>query len=463
MERRGTAIVEPRPASPAARSLAAPLVAFLCVAACCAVAILNGFPLLFSDTAAYIAAGVGLHVPRDRPIFYGLFLRPLLFADLWPVVVLQSAIIVYVLLAVTRIVCREVRASQFAAIIVVLCAISPLPWVAGHIIPDIFAPVVVLGIFAIFFAGDETGRLERGILCGLTAFAISTHLSHIPLAIIVVVACAVCRVCLCGPAGLFRRAAISGAIIAVAVIAISASNFMQTGKPTLSRGSAIFGLAKLLESGVAQAYLSKACPEAELALCALADEPPLGVNKFLWTRESPLHRLGGPQALAEEAQIVVNGTVAEFPLRVLKASASSALAQFVSFSVASGRGPESIRTMLDPGFGQRLNEGAENSRQGRGTLPFSSADKVIGAGLLMAAVAAGSLLALGMRPRTFALLAAILTGLVANAAICGTLSVVDGRYQARIIWLVTFLGLIAILEFWTRRPASRERAVRAAS
>ncbi len=58
-------------------------------------ALINGYPLLYSDSATYIESGMGLFVPIDRPIFYGLFIRIASMSySLWFVVILQSLVIV---------------------------------------------------------------------------------------------------------------------------------------------------------------------------------------------------------------------------------------------------------------------------------------------------------------------------------------------------------------------------------
>ena len=38
-------------------------------------ALWNGYPLVYSDTSAYLASGFLLETPIDRPITYGLFMR----------------------------------------------------------------------------------------------------------------------------------------------------------------------------------------------------------------------------------------------------------------------------------------------------------------------------------------------------------------------------------------------------
>ncbi|NUT01512.1 MAG: hypothetical protein HOP96_11105, partial [Sphingomonas sp.] len=42
-------------------------------------------------------------------------------------------------------------------------------------------------------------------------------------------------------------------------------------------------------------------------------------------------------------------------------------------------------------------------------------------------------------------------GLLANAAVCGTLSAVTERYQGRVAWILPALALIILLRVWTER------------
>ncbi|MFO1241558.1 MAG: hypothetical protein U1E64_14570 [Sphingomonadaceae bacterium] len=42
-------------------------------------------------------------------------------------------------------------------------------------------------------------------------------------------------------------------------------------------------------------------------------------------------------------------------------------------------------------------------------------------------------------------------GLASNAAICGVLSGVADRYQARIAWAIPILAMLALLRIWSER------------
>lgn len=434
--------------------LAAVAAAALALAAGCSVAILNGFPLIFSDSQNYVASGATLTVPWGRPIFYGLFLRPLLFADLWPAVLAQSALIAYVTWIAARVVRPGLGAGLFSAMFVALCLFSTLPWVAGQIMPGIFTGVVILGTFVVVFANERVARAHYWSVAALTTLAVSTHLSHVFLLLVLLPVCAVCRFRLAGRRQLGWRVGVASVGLVVAVAAILFSNVLQSGRPVLSRGGTVFALAKLLESGAPQAYLAQTCPGAGLALCAEADALPRDANAFLWSSESPLRRLGR-EALAREAGVVVIGSVASYPLRVAGHAALSALRQLASFSVASGRRPEDLAKAE---FSSSFEAAAQTSRQARAALPFAAADRLASAGLLIAVVALATLLVVGMSQPLLALTATVLVGVLANALICGALSVVDGRYQARVVWLVAFAGLLAMAELWDRWRERHRRA-----
>src|SRR5262249_4097955 len=92
--------------SATAASAATRIGATLISAACFTwVALFNGYPLVYSDTGAYLAAGIEYYIPNERPIFYGIFMIPLHLDgwSLWPVVIGQCLILAYVLRLILRV------------------------------------------------------------------------------------------------------------------------------------------------------------------------------------------------------------------------------------------------------------------------------------------------------------------------------------------------------------------------
>ena len=47
----------------------------------------------------------------------------------------------------------------------------------------------------------------------------------------------------------------------------------------------------------------------------------------------------------------------------------------------------------------------------------------------------------------------IFAAIIANAVVTGTLSMVEDRFQSRVIWLIPFLAGILILD-WLRQPST---------
>jgi len=65
---------------------------------------------------------------------------------------------------------------------------------ARQILPDVASPIVILGIFLLAFCGKRLSRAEQIYLFLLTTLAIATHLSHIPIAIGLVVGSVVAKI-----------------------------------------------------------------------------------------------------------------------------------------------------------------------------------------------------------------------------------------------------------------------------
>ena len=117
-------------------------------------------------------------------VYYSIFIFPLHQGlTFWPVVFVQGAILSHLVYLVTRCVFDE-RVSKLATLLIVaaLCLFSSLPWISGQVMPDVFSSVLVLGIFLLAFCTDRLSRGELVYVAALTTAAITTHLSHVPVA-----------------------------------------------------------------------------------------------------------------------------------------------------------------------------------------------------------------------------------------------------------------------------------------
>src|SRR5215211_6339668 len=81
-------------------------------------ALWNGFPLLFADTGGYIARPFERTLLLGRSALYGTFLASGIRLDFWPVVLIQAAVALWIILLTLRV--NGVVRPTIAGIIVLL-------------------------------------------------------------------------------------------------------------------------------------------------------------------------------------------------------------------------------------------------------------------------------------------------------------------------------------------------------
>lgn len=392
-------------------------------------ALWNGYPLLFSDTGGFLGQVPLPDFNWDKPWIYGPFL--LLFhgnTTLW-VPAAAQALILSGMLRLAGIVLGA-GAWRHVAACAVLALASAAPWFASTLMPDIFAPVVVLAVFVLAYA---PGRLARGIAALAGTLAIAVHLAHLVLA-------AACIAVVC----VLRRRIVRPALLPLvaALLLVLAANAAGEREYGISPYGQIFLLARLVADGPARDTLAERCPAAGWRLCAWNGRLTADSDEFLWSGDGPVWADGsGPTRLRVEAGEVVRATLMAHPGAVLRAMAANGWAQLWRVRVGDTLVPTHLDTTVFPALEawfppEELARYAA-AMQPRGLLPAAAAGwtalhvPVLLAGL----VGLAWVLLRGPAPHR-ALAVLVLAGLLANAVATGALSSVHDRYQARIAWLV---------------------------
>jgi len=413
-------------------------------------AFFNGYPLLFSDSGGFLHQTLGPLMLWDKPYVYGPFLHAFHWRiSLWGPVIAQGVILSHVLWLTQRV----LRGDATPLWHIGLCAFAALataaPFSAALLMPDIFAPIVVLGLFLLGFGGAALTRFERGYLVALVAIGIAAHLAHLPLAL------GLCAVALMlrlwrYPVRLFAIAL----PVVIAVAALFVTNAIGHGRFALSPYGAVFMLARLQEDGPATALIKARCPDAGWNLCAFTDRLPMPANDFLWAPDSPVSRdavgqprfLGG-MLLAPEAGQIVAETLRADPLGVARAMLGNGLLQLGSFGIGDtlddAHFTVAIRPRIEQGFSARELAAFDQARQAQGTLkdalmplnPFHLLVVLVALPMLAWAAWRGQGL-----PLAFALF--LVAAVLGNALICGGLSAPHPRYGARIMWLLPVAALL---------------------
>lgn len=415
-------------------------------------AFFNGYPLLFSDSGGFLHQTLGPLMLWDKPFIYGPFLHAFHWRiSLWGPVIAQGLILSHLLWLTQRVMRGDAKPLWHIGLCAFAALATAAPFSAALLMPDVFAPIVVLGLLLLGFGGAALTRLELANLVALVALGIAAHLAHLPLAL-----------GLCGVALLLRLWRMPVRLLAmvlpvmISVAALLATNAIGHGRIALSPYGSVFMLARLQEDGPAAAVLKVRCPDAGWYLCAFTDRLPMPANDFLWASDSPVNRdvagaprfLGGAM-LAPEAGRIVAETLRAEPLGVARAMVGNMLLQLGSFGIGdtldNAHFASAVRPRIEQGFPARELAAFDQARQAQNVLK-DSLTPLNPFHLLVVLLALPLLLWCAWRGQGLALALAlfVLAAVLGNALICGGLSAPHPRYGARIMWLLPVAALLCL-------------------
>ncbi len=410
-------------------------------------ALVNTYPIVFSDTAGLAEMGLEPTIGWDKPWVYGPAILLLHWGrSLWGVVAGQGLIVSSVLWLVANAV-RVAGPRRHLALCAVLAVGSALPWFTPFVMPDIFAPLVVLCLFLLGWGGLRRPSLIA--IAALATFAIAAHLAHLIVAAGCLVPIAILRM---------RRLLVCATPLVLALLWLLGSNWIGNGVLGVSPYGSVFALARLQADGPAADYLREVCPAAGYRLCRWSGQLPMESDAFLWRPDGPIWGGdSGPTLVAPEASLVVAATLRHAPLPVLAYAVANTIRQLGRVAVGDVLGPQYLvvtvglllRTYFPPAEFQRFLA----SRQLAGTLPGLAAPLLpLHLALLCLGGLATVALAAGWR-NPLAIM--VLMGILANAFATGALSGPHDRYGARIAWLVLLPPAFALMRrFSAPRPGS---------
>src|SRR5262249_23153385 len=108
----------------------------------------NGYPLFYFDSLDYISLPYTWKIPIFRTAGYGVFSVVVLpFNSIWAIIVVQSALLAYILFEARRILFPHLTPVHTIVTLAVLLALTGMPWLASTVMPDVFTvPSVLLSL-----------------------------------------------------------------------------------------------------------------------------------------------------------------------------------------------------------------------------------------------------------------------------------------------------------------------------
>ncbi|MEM0996130.1 MAG: hypothetical protein AAGN35_03580 [Bacteroidota bacterium] len=143
-------------------------------------AFFNKFPLVQEASGRFLLAGLSLDPPPGETGTYGLFVRMVTWqASLWPIVLVQAAILNALLLRTTALLLPGFKRRRvYFPLVLGLALLTGMSWIAGTLLPDIFLGYAFLGTF-LWFLDRELSVAGRIALAVLLVFSWSAQLGHL--------------------------------------------------------------------------------------------------------------------------------------------------------------------------------------------------------------------------------------------------------------------------------------------
>lgn len=406
----------------------------------------NGYPLLQWDTGGYLARWYEGYLVPSRSTVFGLYLHLGESSGFWINLAIQSLATLW-LLQLTLRVLGLMQTVRFVAISLLLILSTALPWLASMLLTDIFAGLSVLSLFLLVVGGRRTSALEKIALFVFTAFAAATHSATLGVLFGLCIAGWMVRPLLKGRLPLAGLAQASMTIVAGSLMLVAA-NHALSGTWAWTPGGTGVAFGRMMQDGIVARYLNDHCAQESLKLCPYRNELPATADEFLWGK-SMFNTLGRFEGMNDEMGSIVVHSLAAYPAWQAGAALRAMWQQLLHVATGEGTSGWIPHTY---GIIERYVPAQvapmRAARQQRWELDFEYVN------WLHVPVALASMLALVLllahaaahrRMDDLTLLAGTVTlALLGNAFICGVISGPHDRYGARMVWVATFVVLMAL-------------------
>ncbi len=418
----------------------------------------NGYPLIYPDSALYIALSFAPQEYVPRGLSYPLLIHGLhLGYSLWLVILTQALVAAWVLHETVAVFAQRWRPLWLLALGAALAILTGLPWTVDQVMPDFFAGLLALAIILPVLFPERLSAPRRFLLLALVVIAVAVHTSHAPLAIGTLLVAAAVLYWL----GLPQRRLLAPLAATIGGIAlVVAINLIVAGQAYYGRGGEQFAFGRLIDDGIVADYLNEVCPSADLSLCDMKDRLPQTHNDYLWFEREAFLALGGWDAKPELRRIVWD-SIRRMPLRHLTAAANDTARQLVGFRLGDSlfRQSAPAALIIETAFPNEAVAFHDSLQQQNALAPtFELLDRFEWP-VQLVALAALPLLAGWLMGRSDKRLAGfcllVLAALLVNASICGVFSGASHRYQNRIAWIALVAVAAVALDNRHNRPSNQ--------
>lgn len=433
-----------------------------------ALAFINRYPFVYSDSGSYIRSAFNLLPLDDRPIGYGFIIRAVTWqSTLWTVVLFQGFMTGWLLLEVLKQLLPGDRAIWriHLVVVVVLMLLTSMPWYAAQLMPDALTPLTAMVLYLLLF-GRGIGPVRQGFLWICLFFFLMSHYSHVGIAVLALMCAIIPRSIgargMCLP-GFWVKWAGACATTLLCIGFVTWYNARHGLRPVFSPAAHVYFAGRLCENDVMGSFLREHCGERDYPLCPYKDELPLLPGDLIWPSNSIVNRMGLSMEQADSTLAPMVKDLLSEPRylgRYLKSALISTAIQL--FQVNTGSGIVSFHLDSSPYFNIKERLPWEAGRyitsvQAHNGWGFDAINRIHFTALLLAVLVL--FLAWPRGPDelpTRCFLRAMIAWVFLNALVTAGLANAYDRLQSRVVWLVVLAACVALL----RTPAGQRISLR---
>lgn len=428
------------------------------------VGLYNGYPLVYSDTGTYIHSGYELYVPFSRPLTYGLFLRFFsLNYSTWLVVLIQNLLTAFVILEGLKTFFKDYAKLKkvFLSVLLFLVVLTGIGWYSNQLMPDFFAPLTIILIFTLI-ARKKIPLPSKIILITILLYSLVSHFSHLMIGLVLIVLTIGFKLLLKERLKEFslKRILFIGSLVLSSWLILPGINYLVEKEFTLSKGSHVFLMGHLIDTGILSEFLKDNCSKPEFEdckLCEYKDDLPVDAASFIWAGDI-LEKTGGwENSTSEYTKIITaNLTQPKYLFANLYKSFSYGFIQLTDIEIGHGltayNDGSAPYGQIHWRFRNELNNYL-NSRQNKWNGSNLSLDVlnyfhlfVILFSLFLVIIIFTSSIHLKLESTTIVFLVFVIISIIINSFITAGLNSPYGRLQTRVVWLLPLSIIIVFIK-----------------
>lgn len=426
------------------------------------IGLFNGYPLFYSDSGTYIYSGFNMFIPFDRPVTYGLFIKFFsLKYSTWFVTLIQNFITAFVLFQFLKVIFDERKYFQtiYISIIFFLTMVTGIGWYSNQIMPDFFTPLMILCIYILLFK-KETGTYITAILSLILVYSLITHFTHLLIGSVLIAFITLTRFVWNRSQEFFssKKLIYVSVIVSSSWLLLPSINFLIEKQFVLSKGSHVFLMGHLNDTGILKKILNENCENEEFKncrLCGYKDALPSDLSSFIWSGEI-LKNTGDWAGSEEEYNLIILESLKnpKYLFLNMYKSVTYGLIQLTRNDIGQGltayNEGSAPYSQVSWRFNDELNNYV-NSKQNKWNGVGLNFDLLNSVHLIVIVISILFLITLfstsfylKIDGTSLFLILFILLALVINAFVTAGLNSPCDRFQARIVWILP-LTIIAVI------------------